>query len=69
METITTDAGWKFDVEFEYIPAKRTNEFDDPETLEIESVQFDGNLAELFDHYLSTEQIMDSIRDRIRETH
>lgn len=58
-----------FDVEFTYTPGWRTNEHDEPETMEIESVHYYGDMIELFDYYQSFEQIMDEIKQRIRDTH
>jgi hypothetical protein len=68
MEQITTNSGWVFDVEYNYKPGYQTNDHDEPETMEIESIHYGGDLMELFDHFLSTEQIVDEIKTRIRES-
>lgn len=69
METIDIRGGFTFDVEFDYTPAKLTDDFYDPESLEITTVQFDGNMVDLFDDYPSWTQILDAIGQRIRDTH
>lgn len=65
MEQIRIKGLFSIYVDYDYTPAK----FSDPDKLEIHGVEFHEDLIDLFDSFKTTEQIMDAIRDRIREMH
>jgi hypothetical protein len=68
METITLDKRFELQVDFDYTPAVRTSTIDDPESLEIFSVNYDGDVLDLFEHFKSATNFEEAIKERIRET-
>lgn len=69
METITINNQFDFQVKYNYFPAERTNDSYFPGSIELLSVEFFGNLLELLNEYVSTEQITEAIIQQIINNH
>jgi hypothetical protein len=68
MESVLINDKFLFDVVFEYVAGRRTNEINDPPSIEILSVYYHDDMMDLFEYYNDAESLMDAIRQKIFDT-